>query len=422
MKILRIITRLNIGGPAQQAVALSARLDHGRFRSVLVTGPVGDDEGDFGFLVEQQGVRRLVIPELQRALHPWRDLLALCALLRLIWKEQPDLIHTHMAKAGTLGRLAGVIYNLAHPGHRIRLLHTFHGHVLEGYFSSVTSRLFTWIERGLAHWTDRLIVVSEAVRAELLGYGIGRPERAVVIPVGLPLEPFLAIEPSTSSEPLFRLGMVGRLVPIKQPELFLEGVDRLRALMPARPVAAVIVGDGPARAALEQQVNRLGLAQVVAFHGWRFDLADVYRSVDVVCLTSRNEGTPLSIIEAMAAARPVVATDVGGVRDLFGAAASAQPHSAFHVRQRGLLVRSGDAEGLAQALRFLAEHPAQRRELGLAGREHVRHRFTTERLTRDLQRMYEALCPPKDTHDLPLPSTYPAWLPGIPNDQIPITR
>jgi glycosyltransferase involved in cell wall biosynthesis len=400
LTILRVITRLNIGGPARQAVALSAQLSNSRFRTVLVTGPVGADEGDFGPMAEQAGIVRVMVPALRRPLHPWRDGVAFAALLRLLWRTRPAILHTHLAKAGALGRLAGMLYNAVgpgrRPGHRAALVHTFHGHVLEGYFSPAVSRVFLAIERWLARRTDCLLAVSPTIRDELLAKGIGRPSQWRVIPLGLDLAPLAGIAPPEEQAPV-RIGMVGRLVPIKNPGLFLGALHRLSSEDGAAAPVGLVVGDGPLRAPLERQAQEVGLSQRVRFLGWQQDLPSIYEALDVVCLTSWNEGTPVALIEAMAAARPVVATDAGGVRDLLDdgpPAAGPVPAGTFRLVSRGLLVRPGDAQGLAAALRAVAADAGLRRRLGTAARAHVIRQFTHERLVRDLAALYEELAQP----------------------------
>ena len=393
VKILRIITRMNIGGPSRHAAILSTRCDPSRVETCLVTGRPAPEEGDMSDLALSSGAARVIrVPSLQRELNPWRDLLALAALLRLVWRERPRIIHTHMAKAGTLGRLAGILYNAWGPGRRRRawLVHTFHGHVLDGYFSPRKARLFLGIERWLARRTDCLVAVSDAVRRELLEKGIGRPEHWRVIPLGLELATLDEL-PLPEPGPQFRVGLVGRLVPIKRPDVFLRGIAGAAHGSQPAPAMAAVVGDGELRATMEREVSRLGLESFVRFTGWQRDLAAVYGSLDAVCLTSDNEGTPVALIEAMAAGRAVIATDVGGVRDVVGAPADAIAPGGFSEAPRGLLIRAGDADGLTAALRALAERPELRRRLGEAARRNVMTTYSAQRLVRDVTNLYETL-------------------------------
>ena len=395
-RIVRIITRLNIGGPSLHAACLSTRLDPQRFSTCLVVGEPDATEGNLVDLVQGSAARVVRLPTLIRPINLWADLRTLARLLRVMWQERPAILHTHMAKAGALGRLAGFLYNKAGPGRRpgwrAALVHTFHGHVLEGYFPRGVTRVFRWVERWLAGRTDVLIAVSPAVRDDLLMRGIGRPSQWRVIPLGLGLSRFDGLPLPDGGREL-RVGQVGRLVPIKNSSMFLQALAQV-IREPAPAVRALIVGDGPLRGALEAEARALGVDRAVTFTGWRQDLRTVYERLDVACVTSWNEGTPVSLIEAMAAGRAVVATDVGGVRDLLadGAAPNeAIPPGTFRVAPRGILVRPGDPEGLAAALRQLGADEALRRSLGQAGRAFVTERFTEERLLRDIESLYREL-------------------------------
>jgi glycosyltransferase involved in cell wall biosynthesis len=392
-----VVTRLNIGGPSIHVSLLSTALDPRRFSTCLVVGEADAAEGDLSGLVDGGRIRFVRLKTLRRAIRPWEDLVSWLALLRIVWQERPRLLHTHMAKAGALGRLAGLCYNRLGPGRaagaRILLVHTFHGHVLEGYFHPWISWIFVAIERWLARRTDRLIAVSQAVRDALLQKGIGRPDQWCVIPLGLNLSALAQLPPPNGSSTA-RFGMVGRLVPIKNPTLFLQALDRLRRRHPTLSVAAALVGDGPLRQALAHTATRLGLGDHVRFTGWQQDLRAVYEGLDAVCLTSWNEGTPVALIEAMAAGRPVIATAVGGVPDLLGVEASAvdaiRPGTYLQA-EGGWLIRSGDLEGLVAALATCAEDPELRRVLGQAGRSSVVERFAHTRLLQDVEELYEQL-------------------------------
>ncbi len=388
LKILRIVTRLNIGGPSVHVGLLSTQLDRSRFETCLVAGTVGEKEGDLSSKVAARGARMVRLKNLTRSPHPFKDPLAWLQILSLLWKERPRILHTHMAKAGTLGRLAGLFYNCWGPGRdpkaRMILIHTFHGHVLEGYFSSWMSGLITGIERWLGKRTDCLIAVSPRIRDDLLGKGIGRKETWRVIPLGLDLSNLLDLPLPNGNGPL-RCGMVGRLVPIKNPGIFLQALSRLPELK------GMLVGEGPLRDSLEKEAGRHGLGDRLSFTGWQEDLRRCYQELDVACVTSLNEGTPVSLIEAMAAGRAVVATDVGGVRDLLDSGAAGIPERGFRITPVGMLIRSGDAQGLAAALTRLAQDPPLRHALGEAARRHVRDRYSHERLLRDLSGLYEEL-------------------------------
>ncbi len=393
MKIVRVVTRMNIGGPARHVAILTNELDPAQFRTCLVMGTADPGEGELSGLVEGRHARVIRLPGLRRSLRPWQDLLTLVRLLKIVWRERPQVLHTHMAKAGVLGRVAAWAYNHLGPGRapgrRVTVLHTFHGHVLEGYFSPASNRFFIGVERRLARISDRLIAVSPAVRHELLALGIGREAQWRVVPLGLHLEAFAALALPVPGETV-RFGLVGRLVPIKDPELFVEGLRRAWAQRPSAS-EGVVVGDGPLRGAVEAQIAAQGLADVVRCIGWQHELPAVYAGLDVVCVTSRNEGTPVALIEAMAAGRAVIGTAVGGVPDLLEDAPGPIPSGGVRVTGRGVLVNAGDADGVAGAMLLLASDPALRERLGRAARAHVLERYSHERLVRDLAGLYREL-------------------------------
>lgn len=400
IRILRIVTRMNIGGPALHVGLLSMRLDRTRFSTWVVVGSSDEAEGDLSALLDPSaGVEAIRLPQLRRAIRPWADAACLIRLVHICARVRPHIIHTHMAKAGTLGRLAGMLYNAVYGwrGDRARLVHTFHGHVLEGYFSPRASRLFTAIERWLGARTDCLIAVSPTIRQAILAKGIGPPERVRVVRLGLELAGLDQLEFPNGRRPLC-CGLIGRLVPIKNPTMFVEAMARAAGRLPERSLAGLIVGDGPLRPDVEAAVEARGLGGHIRLTGWRRDLPECYGELDALCLTSWNEGTPVSVIEAMAAGRAVVATDVGGVRDLLQDPADPRPAvrpGEFVVARRGLLVGAGDVEGLAGALATLCEEPALRRRLGEAARAYALSAHRAERLLDEIGGLYESLVDPE---------------------------
>jgi len=385
IRIARVIARLNIGGPAQHTILLTAGLDRNRFATTLITGVVGQAEGDFTETARARGVNPIVIPELGRSIRPARDLAALVKLVSLFRRLRPDIVHTHTAKAGTLGRLAARI-----AGVPVKI-HTFHGHVLDGYFSPAVTRVFVGMERMLARVTDRLVTVSPRLRTELLAMGIGRPEQVEVIPLGLDLERFRracpgvpALRPSLGLGSGVRLlAIVGRLAPIKDHPTLFQAMAILQTSNP--PVHLAVVGDGEERARLETLAGRLGLGQRIHFLGWRTDLETILKEVDVVICASKNEGTPVALIEAMAAGVPVLSTDVGGVADLVA-------HG-----ETGWLVRPGDPPSLAEAIRRLLGDEALRARLAAAGRTVVLERHGVEGLIRRVEMLYATLMAAKQS-------------------------
>jgi glycosyltransferase involved in cell wall biosynthesis len=386
--VLRVITRLNIGGPSIQAVRLSASLSSKGFDTLLLHGRVGDDEGDMSYLLDDSaGLRAERIPSLVRPIAPWSDLRAFFAILSAIARFRPHIVHTHMAKAGLLTRAAAALYNGTHPWQRIRIVHTYHGHVLEGYFAGATTRLFIALERMLARSTDRLIAVSPLVRAELLyRYGIGSPDTFGVVPLGLDLDEFAAVDDRARSAARRALGIpdgaavvttVGRLTAIKNHRLFLDVAERL--CQGGGAFVFLIAGDGELRSALERDAAARGLSNAVRFLGWRRDLATIYGATDVFAITSANEGTPVALIESMATGVPGVATDVGGVRDV------------ILDGSMGIVVPPADAAAFATAVEALAADPERRSRMGVAARQSVLARFTFERLSADVARLYREM-------------------------------
>ncbi len=392
IKILRIIARLNIGGPAIHTILLTEGLDKSRFESLLVCGRTAKDEGDMTYYILEKNVMPIFIPELKRKLHFFNDLVAFKKIYNIIKTEQPDIIHTHTAKAGALGRLAGIFYNcLRFFRKRTILIHTFHGHVFEGYFNKMQTLIFISIERFLAIFTNKVITVSECVKNELLALHISRENKIEVIPLGLELGRFLQI--AANENAVSNIGIVGRLVPIKNHRLFLEAAAMVIKDNPCLPVKFKIIGDGELKKDLEEYAQRLNINNWVDFLGWQNDLAGIYANLDVVALTSMNEGTPVSLIEAMASGRAVVATGVGGVRDLLGKEISAEikTNANFRVMERGIIVEPGDSFSFAAAITFILQNNSVRKNIQERGRDFAKDRFTRERLIRDVENLYNKI-------------------------------
>ncbi len=376
VRVLRVIARMNLGGPAHHVALLSARLDPERFETLLVTGQVGPGEKEH----ESKDLRIQRLDPLGPEIRPVQDLRALIALVRLIHSYRPEIVHTHTAKAGMLGRTAAL---MSRP--RPIVVHTYHGHVLRGYFGPLATRVFTVIERLLARSSDRLIGVSEATVTDLVELEVAPRSKFDVVPLGLDLEPYLALAPEPDPEVRAQLGVgpdetlftfTGRLAPIKRADVMLRAVARARA--EGASVRVAVVGDGVTRPELEARARELGCADAVEFLGYRTDLPRILAAADAALLTSDNEGTPVALIEAAAAARPAVATDVGGVADIV-------------VAGSGLLAAAGDEAGIARAMGELAADPAARLEMGARARAHVRERFSAQRLLDDVDRLYSGL-------------------------------
>ena len=389
VRVLRIIARLNVGGPARHVALLNAGMDPNRFTSWLVTGTENPDEGSLRDYARARGVEPLVIPEiLGQASLGLCDVIALCKLVGVIRRIRPHVVHTHTAKAGFLGRLAARITRVP------IVVHTYHGHVLSGYFSQRKTKLLTMMERGLARFSDRLVAVSDQVRDDLVSLGVAPSDHFSVVPLGLDLAPMfsagsqrgaLRTELGVASDvPL--IGIVGRLFPIKNHALFLETAACLTTKHP--DARFVVVGDGVLRSELEERAGRPDLDGHVFFTGWRFDLPAVYADLDVLVVSSRNEGTPVSAIEAMAAGCPVVATRVGGLPDLIDDG------------RTGILVAPDDATALSEAIRGVLTDQKRKSSLCEAARAGVEQRFMVSRLVSDMQELYEELL---DSKGVPLP-------------------
>ena len=379
IRILRAITRLNIGGPAHHVVLLNQALNDGiAFESTLVTGTTAPHEGDMLGVARAHGVEPRILPWLGREISPLDDLISLARMTQLVRDLKPDVVHTHMAKAGTVGRLAAHVCGVP------LIVHTYHGHVFHSYFSRTKTRVFLTIERALGMATDRVVAVGEGQRREIASYGVVPSTKLVAIPLGLELYPFLDSERLRGQlrrelhiggrVPL--VGIVARLVPVKAHELLFEAARLVLQQVP--DARFLVIGDGERRTALESLVQRMQLEENVQFLGWRADMPAVYADLDVVALTSLNEGSPVSLIEALASARAVVSTAVGGVPEVVVNG------------QTGLTVASGDAASLAREIATLIEDGEMAARLGAAGRRHVYPRYDSSRLVDDVRALYIA--------------------------------
>lgn len=384
IRVLRIIARLNIGGPAIHATLLHERLDRARFQSTLVTGTEGPGEGNY-LALHGRTADVEVIPGLGREIRPLRDVDTLWRLVAVMRRLKPHVVHTHTAKAGAVGRAAAILAGVP------IVVHTYHGHVLRGYFSPARTAAYRAIERGLARRTDRLLAVTTRVKDELIALGVGMPAQYRAVPLGFDLAPLLAAERrrgelreelGVGDAPL--VGIVARLVPIKAHEVFLAAAARVHREVPS--ARFLIVGDGELRATLERRSIELGLGDAVRFLGWRADIDRLYADIDVVALTSRNEGSPVALIEAMAAGVPVVSTEVGGVADVV-------EHGVT-----GLLAPMDDAAAVANHVLTLLAAPEMRRAMGQRGRAIVAATYGADRLVRDIEALYEDLVREKQIH------------------------
>lgn len=381
--MLRVIARLNMGGPALHVAYLSAGLRERGYETTLVAGTLARGEGSMSYVAEELGVHVVALPELSREISLLRDVRAAFRLAALIRELRPHILHTHTAKAGAVGRIAALLAGRARPP---IVVHTFHGHVLRGYFDPVRSGFFRLLERWLARATTALVAVSPEVRDDLAALGIAPPERFTVIRLGIELEERVGAGANGRAQARrmmgipperFTVGWIGRMTGVKRTDDVLVAFKLLRE----RGIDACLcmVGDGPDRDHVETRARDLGIVRHCLFLGYQDEVAPFYAAFDALLLPSGNEGTPVSAIEALAGGRPVVATRVGGVPDV------------VRDGEDGFLVEPGDVEALADRLARLASDPELRRRMGQTGRERVLSRYTVQRLLDDVDRLYRSL-------------------------------
>jgi glycosyltransferase involved in cell wall biosynthesis len=382
IRVLRVIARLNMGGPALHVAYLSAGLAERGYETTLVAGSLARGEGSMAYVAEELGVEIVKLDALSREISPIRDALSMLRLARLIREQRPQILHTHTAKAGTVGRLAALLAGSSRPP---IVVHTFHGHVLHGYFGPFKSQAFRLLERLLARMTTRLVAVSPQVRDDLVSLGVAPVEKFSVVRLGIELGERVQTQVGGAAararlgiaQERFVVGWVGRMTGVKRTGDVLQSVARLREN--GIDAALLLVGDGPDRERVEQRASELGIIRHCFFLGYQEDVSGWYQAFDTLILPSANEGTPVVVIEALASGCPVVATSVGGVPDV--------------VREGvdGFLVPAGDVEALAERLTRLAADPELRARMGEAGRESVPGRYAVERLVGDVDELYRSL-------------------------------
>ena len=383
-RVLRVIARLNVGGPAIHVVNLTRRLAPLGYQTVLLRGRLGPGEGSMDHLAAELGVTPVDVPGLRRELG-LHDLRALWSMCRWLSRYRPEVLHTHTAKAGAIGRLAALLL----PGRRPPVVvHTFHGHVFEGEFSARPSKLFAFLERLLARGTTRIMAVSPEVREDLIRLRVAAPEKVEVLPLGLDLRRFARCDADRAAigqRERARLGIpagklvvtvIVRVVKVKRIDRFLAMAAELAAQR--EDVHFVIVGDGDRRAELESSREARDLGDHLTWAGFQRDIPALCFASDVVVLSSDNEGTPVSLIEAHAAGLPAVSTRAGGVASVIVDGVT------------GFVVAK-DAGALAAAVRTLLEDAPMRRRFGEAARRHVLERYSVERLVADVDELYSRL-------------------------------
>ncbi|MBP6313178.1 MAG: glycosyltransferase [Flavobacteriales bacterium] len=404
-RVLRIINRFNLGGPTYNAAYLS-RYMPAEYETLLVGGSQEDTEEGSHHILDALGVKPVILPELQREVAPWRDRGAYRRIKELIKEFKPDIVHTHAAKAGAVGRMAASDMGVK------AIVHTFHGHVFHSYFGPVRTAMYKNIERFLANRSSSIVAISDLQKTELVEeHRICKAEKVNVIPLGFDLSRFQKDRDKKRAQ--FRhvygvaddeiaIGIVGRLVPIKNHDLFIDVIARMERRT-GKKVRAFVVGDGEERERLQQTVQEMGLSQVngpyfnghgfghgvngkpavnrasITFTSWIKEVDIVTAGLDIMMLTSLNEGTPVSLIEAQAANLPVISTNVGGIENV------------VIPGKTGFLHESGDANGLTDSLLQLIEDEGLRNRMAAEGWDHVREKYHYTRLVADTARMYETI-------------------------------
>jgi glycosyltransferase involved in cell wall biosynthesis len=382
IKVLRIINRFNIGGPTYNATFLTRFLSDD-FETLLIGGLPEKGESDSLHILEEYGVEPILLPEMKRKPNFFSDRKALKKIKEIIAEYKPDIVHTHASKAGALGRKAALDMKVP------VVVHTFHGHVFHSYFGKVKTELYKFIERKLAQKSTGIIAISDLQKKELVNtYKIANENKVNVIPLGFDLQKFnrnlsekrkIVRDKFQISEGQIAIAIIGRLAPIKNHSLFLESVDLLYG-QTEKKLVFFIVGDGELRDVIAQKVSELTIKGVdIRMTSWIKDINEFNAGMDIICLTSNNEGTPVSIIEAQASQVPVVSTNVGGVGNV------------MLDNETGFVVPKNNARIFADKLLVLIENEALRKDMGQKGWAFVKERFHFERLVKDMEHYYKRL-------------------------------
>lgn len=380
IKVLRILNRFNLGGPTYNATFLSAFLGS-EFETILIGGVPDEGETDSLHIVRQYGLEPIVINEMQRNPNVKSDFLAYKKIKRIIEIEKPDIVHTHAFKAGLLGRRAAAKMKVP------IIVHTYHGHVFHSYFNNWKTSVIKGLERALAKRSTAIVTISEIQKKEIVtDHRITSSEKAHVIPLGFDLEKFrtdkearrkITRKEFNLEEDEVAIAIIGRLAPIKDHDFFLDVIEKM-ALDPQTKFKVFIVGDGSERERIASRVKEINnqFGEIIFLTSWILDIASFNQGMDIVCLTSKNEGTPVSLIEAQAGGLPVVTTDVGGIRDVVQDGVT------------GFVTARGDIETYAQKLRLLVNEDKMRKDFGKKGEAFIFGKFHYSRLIDDMRALY----------------------------------
>lgn len=390
-KILRIINRFNLGGPTFNAAYLTRYLNDD-YETLLVGGSHEESEDSSKHIVEELGLEPRILQTMKREVSPWNDRKAYRELKQIIREYEPDIVHTHASKAGAIGRLAAA--ELKVPG----VVHTFHGHVFHSYFNRFKTEFYRRTEKYLASKSSRIVAISDKQKEELANtYRICNENKIEVIPLGFDLDRFredkdlkraVFRKEFELSEDTLAIGVIGRLVPIKNHRLFIHAASELKKRLPGKSLRFFIIGDGELLGELQNFTEECGLRWSykntdqdadIQFTSWRRDTDVVFAGMDIIALTSLNEGTPVTLIEAQAAGKPIVSTNVGGISNVVLEGKTA------------LLSQSEDLEAISHNLTKLCSNPRLRSDLSYSGWDHVKERFHYQRLVSDMDRLYRTL-------------------------------
>lgn len=382
IKILRIINRFNIGGPTYNATFLTKFMSD-EFETLLIGGLPEENEANSLHILKAYGVDPLLIPELKREPNLKSDRLALKKIKTIIQEFKPDIVHTHASKAGAIGRKAAFSCNVP------VVLHTFHGHVFHSYFGKIKTSIFKNIERYLAKRSTGIIAISSLQKNELCEeHKITTSKKIEVIPLGFDLQKFQDNYPENRidvrkehdiSEDTIAICITGRLAPVKDHFFFLDVIEELVTLTD-RKIKIFIVGDGELRTEINTRVGLLQKKGVnIVMTSWVFDISRFNAGMDIMCLTSKNEGTPVSLIEAQASNLPVISTDVGGVSDIVSQ------------NETGFIISRKDKREFVKKLKTLVEDDELRNKMKTKGWEHVHLKFSYKRLASDMESYYKKL-------------------------------